>query len=267
MASPAAGDLHEIPRIERDQRERHDFERGERGGHRHVEFGLPGPVPVMARADQPAAEIEDGVEIDRAQRRDPLDQAHLVEDDGDDHGDEEFEEAFDPQMDDPEPPRIDDRVVGLRTEEERRQIEQRNGERRDQEEVGEAAPFADRGARAPPRARPGRTRTTARSRAGPARSGRSPDIPSPDCRTRTSCSAAIAAGRPIRRACCRRSRPRPRRRADGCRAAGRAGSCDPEARPRTGHRRHRRSRSRRSPTANATCAADCSGRYVDRSMP
>ena len=60
----------EVPGVERDERQRHDLERRERRRQRHVEFGLAVEVPVMAGADQPAAEIQDDVEIDGAQRRD-----------------------------------------------------------------------------------------------------------------------------------------------------------------------------------------------------
>ena len=34
-----------------------------------VMFDLAGPVPVMARADDPAAEVQDGIEVDDARRR------------------------------------------------------------------------------------------------------------------------------------------------------------------------------------------------------
>src|SRR6185312_9748997 len=132
---------HEVPGVERDERQRHDLERGERSGNRHVQLSLTGPVPMMARADEAAAEIEDRVQVNRAQRSETLDEAHLIENDRYDYGDEELEEALDPQMNDPEAPRIDDGVVGLRTEEQRRQIEERDGEGRDQKEVGKAAPF------------------------------------------------------------------------------------------------------------------------------
>src|SRR6185437_15248590 len=93
---------------------------------------------MVTRADETAAEIEDGIQIDSAQRRETLDETHLVEDDGHDHGDEEFEEALDPQMDDPEPPGIDDGVVGLRSEEQRGQVEQRDRKCRNEKEVGKA---------------------------------------------------------------------------------------------------------------------------------
>ena len=133
----AAREPVEVPRIEREQRERHDLERGERGAERHGELGLAGEVPVVRGADQPAAEVEDGVEIDHADRGDAPDQAELEQDDRDDHRHEELEEALDPEMDDPEPPHVDDRVVGLRAEEERGQVEERDGEGRDQEEDDE----------------------------------------------------------------------------------------------------------------------------------
>ena len=62
----------------------------------------------MAGADQAAAKIQDGVEIDGAERRYPFHQAHLVENDGDNDGDKELK-PFHPEMDDPEPPGVDNR--------------------------------------------------------------------------------------------------------------------------------------------------------------
>ena len=140
-AVAAARDAHEVPCIQRDEHQRHHFQRREGGRERHVQFRLSRPVPVMTGADQSAQEIEDGIQIDGAQRRDPPHQPHFVEDDGDHHGDEEFEESFHPQMDDPETPGVHHRVVCLRAVEERGHIEQRNGEGRDQEEICEAAPY------------------------------------------------------------------------------------------------------------------------------
>ena len=118
-----------------------------------------------------------------------------------------------------------------------------------------AAP--DHVARVPPHATPGRTRTKDRLRVVSARSARSRDTPSPDCRTKTSFSAATEADRPIPPTCCRQSRARPRRTEHEPQTAGHVGSTGPGVPPRTGHRQHMRWRSRRSPTASATCARDC----------
>src|SRR5947207_11073024 len=71
----------EIPGIEGQQDEGHDLERRERRGERHIELGLAGEIPVMAGADDAAAENENDVEINGAQRSDPLDQTKLVEED------------------------------------------------------------------------------------------------------------------------------------------------------------------------------------------
>ena len=57
----------------------------------------------------------------------------------DDDRDEQLEEAFDPQMDDPEPPGVDDREVGGAVVEQRRQIEHRDCRSGDQEERDEPA--------------------------------------------------------------------------------------------------------------------------------
>lgn len=43
------------------QRQRHDFQAREGGGEGHGDGGLSGPIPVMTRANNAAAEIQDGV--------------------------------------------------------------------------------------------------------------------------------------------------------------------------------------------------------------
>src|SRR4029077_12954634 len=91
----------EVPGIESDERQGNHLERRERRGQRHVELGLAVEVPVMPGADQPAAEDQDDIEIDDAERRVALHQAEFVENNADDDRNEQFEEALDPQMDDP----------------------------------------------------------------------------------------------------------------------------------------------------------------------
>jgi hypothetical protein len=108
----AASHLDEVPGTESEQGQRHDLQRRECRGERHVELALAGEIPVVARSDEPTAKDENDIEIDGAQRGDALHQAELVEDNRDDDGNEELEEAFDPQMNDPEPPGIGDGVVG-----------------------------------------------------------------------------------------------------------------------------------------------------------
>src|SRR5262249_34506608 len=93
----------------------------------------------VAGADQAAAEDQDDVEIDDAQRRAALHQAELIEDDRDDDRDEQLEESLDPQVDDPEPPGIDHREVAAAVEHQRRQGENRNRDRGDQEEDAQPA--------------------------------------------------------------------------------------------------------------------------------
>src|SRR6185312_9084986 len=88
----------------------------------------------MAGADQPAAEYQDDVEVDGAQCGIALHQTELVEDDADHDGHEQLEEALDPQVDDPEPPSVDDREVRRPVVEQGRQVEYRDRRRGDQEE-------------------------------------------------------------------------------------------------------------------------------------
>src|SRR6185295_69551 len=90
----AAGHIDEIPGVQGDQSQGHDLERREDGGDREIELGLSGPVPVVARTDEAAAKIQDGVEIYGAERRYPLHQTHLVENDGNDDGDKELKKSF-----------------------------------------------------------------------------------------------------------------------------------------------------------------------------
>jgi len=58
----------EIPGVERQQCERNDFHRRKDRAERHRDLRLTGEVPMMARADDPAAEIEQRVKIDDTAR-------------------------------------------------------------------------------------------------------------------------------------------------------------------------------------------------------
>ena len=100
----------------------------------------------MAGADDAAAEEQDGVEIDHARGRLPRDHVQLVEHHRHHHRHEQLEEPLDPEMDDPEPPRVRHREVARGVEEERRQIEERDRESREQEQRGDLALGAGRGA-------------------------------------------------------------------------------------------------------------------------
>jgi hypothetical protein len=66
----------------------------------------------MSGANKAAAKNQNDVEIDNPQSGHPLDQPELIKDDGDDDCDKQLEEAFDPEMDDPETPGVRDGVVG-----------------------------------------------------------------------------------------------------------------------------------------------------------
>src|SRR6516225_5814362 len=95
----------------------------------------------MSGADKAAAKNENDVEIDNSQSGNTLYQPELVEDDRDDDRDEQLEEAFDPQMNDPEAPGIGDGVVGRSIKKESRKVEYRDRRGGDQEESDETAPL------------------------------------------------------------------------------------------------------------------------------
>jgi hypothetical protein len=80
----------------------------------------------MSGADKTAAKNQNDIEIDDPQSGRTLDQAQLIEDDRHDDGDEQLEEAFDPEVDDPETPGIGDGVVGRAIEKQGRQVEYRD---------------------------------------------------------------------------------------------------------------------------------------------
>ena len=94
---------------------------------------------MVARPDDPCAEVEDRVEVDDARGRLRAHEPHLEEHDRDEHRREELEEALDPQMDDPEAPVVDHRRIRVGAVEERGQIEQRNGDRDVEEERRQSA--------------------------------------------------------------------------------------------------------------------------------
>ena len=95
---------------------------------------LAGEIPMVACADDPAAEIQDGIQVDQARGGLGADHAHLVEHDGHQHRREEFEETLHPKMDDPEAPVVDDGEVGVRAIEKGGQVEHRDGHGRVQKE-------------------------------------------------------------------------------------------------------------------------------------
>ena len=130
----AASQFDEVPRVEREQGERHDFQGREHRPQRHRDGHLAGPVPVVSRADDAAAQVEDGVEIDHARRSLVRHHAQPEEDHRHHDGDEQFKEAFDPKVNDPEPPRINHGEVGFAGEEHRRQIKERDADGRIEEQ-------------------------------------------------------------------------------------------------------------------------------------
>ena len=131
----------EIPRVERKQRERHDFHRREDRAERHRDLRLAGEVPMMAGADDPAAEIEQRVKIDDAGRGRAGNDPELVEDDRDRAGHEQLEKILDPEMDDPESPQVDDGEVRRGVEKERGHVKDRNRDRGGDEQAGKLARF------------------------------------------------------------------------------------------------------------------------------
>jgi len=67
-------------------------------------LSVPWPVKYqwLACADNPAAEIQDGIQVDQTRGGPGADHAHLVEHDGHQHRRKEFKESLHPKMDDPE---------------------------------------------------------------------------------------------------------------------------------------------------------------------
>ena len=74
----------------------------------------------MSGTDKTAAKNKNDIEIDNPQSRRTLHQPELIEDDRDDDGDEQLEEALDPEVDDPEAPSIGDGIVGRSIEKQSR---------------------------------------------------------------------------------------------------------------------------------------------------
>ena len=93
----------------------------------------------MSGADKAAAKNKNDIEIDNPQSGHTLHQPELIEDDRHDDRDEQLEEAFDPEVDDPETPCIRDGVVGRPIEKQSRQIEYWDRRGGDQEESDETA--------------------------------------------------------------------------------------------------------------------------------
>ena len=184
LAVPVA-QADEVPGVEREEGQRDDLQRGEARREAHVERPLAGEVPVVAGPDDAAGQVEDGVEVDDAGGGASRDQSQDHEHHGDEHGGEQLEEALHPQVDDPEAPVVDDREVGAGAEEERGQVEERDGRRRVEEQRGELGPpgVADRRAQGPvhedqPAREAGRQQQLPEA-------ARGPGTPSPGGRTRT----------------------------------------------------------------------------------
>src|ERR1700732_1217969 len=95
----------------------------------------------MFGANKAAAKNQNDFEIDNPQNGHTLDQPELIKDDRDDDCDEQLEEAFDPEMDDPEAPGIRHGVVGRSIKKQSRKVEYGDRRSGDQEEGGETAPL------------------------------------------------------------------------------------------------------------------------------
>src|ERR1019366_10500037 len=112
---------------------------GEARRQAHVERPLPSEIPVVARDDDPAAEVQDGVEVDQARGGLGAHHAHLVEHDRYQHRREKLEEPLHPEVDDPEAPVVDYREVAVRAIEEGGQIEYGDGHGGIEKERGKLA--------------------------------------------------------------------------------------------------------------------------------
>ena len=103
-----------LERLQADQGERHDFERGEAGAECDHGRGRAGEVQVVEHAQHAARHVDDGREqhVD-GRGRARTHEAELDEQEADDGGGEDLEEAFDPQVNDPPAPVFDHRDVGV----------------------------------------------------------------------------------------------------------------------------------------------------------
>src|SRR6516162_3408605 len=98
--------LQETPRLESQEGQRYDLRGREKRAHGHVYRWLAGKVDVMHAADQSAGGVEDDVQVDdfegHAFMHHPQKHKHV----GNHNGGEKLEEVLDPEMDDPEAPKI-----------------------------------------------------------------------------------------------------------------------------------------------------------------
>ena len=115
-----------IPGIQCEERQRNNLHSREYGREGKIDICLAGPIPVMPGADNPGAQKEDGVQVDDSCRGETGNHTQPVKDDGHHYCDKEFKKAFDPEVDDPEAPVVDDGIPRSAAEKESRQIEKRN---------------------------------------------------------------------------------------------------------------------------------------------
>ena len=81
---------------------------------------------MVTRTDNATDEKENSIQVDQARSNSCTDNAHVAEHDGHQHGRKKFEESFNPKMDDPETPVVDDSKVAVRAVKKCGNIEKRD---------------------------------------------------------------------------------------------------------------------------------------------
>src|SRR6516165_1707615 len=103
--------LQKTPRLESQEGQRYDFCGREKRAHGHVHRWFTGKVNMMHAADHSAGRIEDDVQVDDFEGHAFMNHAQKHKHVGDHNGSEKLEEVLDPEMDNPEAPKIRRRKV------------------------------------------------------------------------------------------------------------------------------------------------------------
>src|SRR6185312_4233514 len=122
-----------VDRAECDEGQWNDFKRTEYAAPCQRDRRRAGEVQVMTGADNATRKVDRRREQRGARRRRGPDQANAREEEGDHSRGEHFEEAFDPEVNDPPAPVFDHRKVRVLTPGEPSTIEEADGGARDDE--------------------------------------------------------------------------------------------------------------------------------------
>src|SRR5690606_2928186 len=115
------------------QDQRHDLKSAEGCPERHHRRWRTGEIQMVKSPDDPSKKKDIGREQDSYRRRARSEKSHTNEQKCHHHCGEDFEEPFNPQVDDPPPPILDNRQVCLPPPQQTGSIKQRNCRRGDQE--------------------------------------------------------------------------------------------------------------------------------------